>query len=247
MIQLRGVSKTFPGHTALYPLTLTVPAGKVTVIIGPSGSGKSTLIRLILGLIDADTGEIRILGDPITAANRRELRLRIGYVVQDGGLFPHLTARENVTLVSRLLRRHPKTIVERLTELTRIVQLPVELLDRYPAQLSGGQRQRIGLIRALMLDPPVLLLDEPMAALDPLVRADLQTDLKAIFRELGKTVILVTHDLGEAAYLGDQLVLLNEGRIVQVGTLSELEQQPADPFVTRFLQAQRGYSGPSIG
>jgi osmoprotectant transport system ATP-binding protein len=247
MIQLRGVSKTFPGHTALYPLTLTVPAGKVTVIIGPSGSGKSTLIRLILGLIDADTGEIRILGDPITASNRRELRLRIGYVVQDGGLFPHLTARENVTLVSRLLRRHPKTIVERLTELTRIVQLPVELLDRYPAQLSGGQRQRIGLIRALMLDPPVLLLDEPMAALDPLVRADLQTDLKAIFRELGKTVILVTHDLGEAAYLGDQLVLLNEGRIVQVGTLSELEQQPADPFVTRFLQAQRGYSGPSIG
>jgi len=247
MIQLRGVSKTFPGHTALYPLTLTVPAGKVTVIIGPSGSGKSTLIRLILGLIDADTGEIRILGDPITAANRRELRLRIGYVVQDGGLFPHMTARENVTLVSRLLRRHPKAIVERLTELTRIVQLPVELLDRYPAQLSGGQRQRIGLIRALMLDPPVLLLDEPMAALDPLVRADLQTDLKAIFRELGKTVILVTHDLGEAAYLGDQLVLLNEGRIVQVGTLSELEQQPADPFVTRFLQAQRGYSGPSIG
>ena len=138
----------------------------------------------------------------------------------------------------------PGAIVARLIELARIVQLPLDLLDRYPTQLSGGQRQRIGLIRALMLDPPVLLLDEPMGALDPLVRADLQTDLKAIFQELRKTVILVTHDLGEAAYLGDELVLLNQGRIIQAGTLSELEQQPADPFVTRFLQAQRGYAGP---
>ena len=244
MIQLTGVSKTYPGHTALHPLTLTVAAGKVTALIGPSGCGKSTLIRLILGLLDADAGEIQILGERLTAANRRELRLRIGYVVQDGGLFPHLTARDNATLVSRLLRKPPEAIVARLIELARIVQLPLELLDRYPTQLSGGQRQRIGLIRALMLDPPVLLLDEPMGALDPLVRADLQADLKAIFQELGKTVILVTHDLGEAAYLGDELVLLNQGRIIQAGTLSELEQQPADPFVTRFLQAQRGYAGP---
>ena len=239
MIQLVGVGKSYGPTVALRPTTLDFPAGRTSVLIGPSGCGKSTVLRLLLGLIWPDAGEVRFDQAPLTPANVRQVRLRAGYVVQDGGLFPHLTARDNAALVARQLGWAGERIAKREAELATLVRLPADALARFPTQLSGGQRQRVGLMRALMLDPPVLFLDEPMAALDPLVRADLRADLKAIFRDLGKTVVLVTHDLPEAAVLGDQIVLMRDGAVVQEGPMAELESAPADPFVTRFIQAQR--------
>lgn len=173
------------------------------------------------------------------------MRLRTGYVIQDGGLFPHLTARGNVTLLARHLGWPAARIAARVTELADLSRFPADGLDRFPRQLSGGQRQRVGLMRALMLDPDALLLDEPLGALDPLVRADLQTDLRDIFRGLGKTVVLVTHDLGEAAHFADRVVLLKDGQLVQEGTPADLWHRPAEPFVTRFVQAQRGPQVPT--
>ena len=240
MFDLDGVSKAFAGRPALRPTTLYVPAGRTTALIGPSGCGKTTLLKLLLGLVTADTGTVRFDGQPVTPATVRAVRLRVGYVVQDGGLFPHLSARDNVELMARRLGRPAAAVAARVAELATLVRLPADALDRFPGQLSGGQRQRVGLMRALMLDPPALLLDEPMGALDPLVRADLQTDLRDIFRGLAKTVVLVTHDLGEAAVLADLLVLLRDGVIVQSGTLADLAERPADAFVGRFLNAHRG-------
>jgi osmoprotectant transport system ATP-binding protein len=160
----------------------------------------------------------------------------VGYVIQDGGLFPHLTARANVTLLADYLGMPDPSRVQELTELVR---LPADALDRYPGELSGGQRQRVGLMRALMMRPRVLLLDEPLGALDPLVRAGLQEDLKRIFGEEGLTVLFVTHDMGEAAYLSDRIVLMRDGAVVQAGTLDDFRSRPADPFVTEFMNAQR--------
>jgi len=163
----------------------------------------------------------------------------MGYVIQDGGLFPHLTAGQNVLMMARHLKKPETESKSRLNELCHLTRFPQDGLNRYPVELSGGQRQRVSLMRALMLKPDVLLLDEPLGALDPLVRAGLQTDLKRIFRELGQTVLLVTHDMGEAGYLGDRIVLLNEGRIVQEGSLEDLRDRPSEAFVTEFMSAQR--------
>ncbi len=240
LIQLRGISKRFGTAHALHPTALSFTAGKTTVLIGPSGCGKSTLLRLIVGLIEPDSGTIQLDGTEITPANIPQLRRRIGYVIQDGGLFPHLTARKNVLLMPDHLKWSPEKMNERLMELCALTRFPGEALDRYPLELSGGQRQRISLMRALALSPEVLLLDEPLGALDPLVRAALQRDLKEIFGRLKQTVILVTHDLGEAAYLGHEIVLMNEGRVVQIGTLEDLHNRPATEFVTEFINAQRG-------
>jgi osmoprotectant transport system ATP-binding protein len=239
MLELVGVSKNFGKATALFPTDLTLPTGRTTVLLGPSGCGKSTLLRLMLGLIPPDTGSVLFDGVPLTADNATQLRRRAGYVIQDGGLFPHLTARGNVTLMARYLGRSAAEIDHRLEELAELTRFPAGGLERYPAQLSGGQRQRVALMRALMLDPDVLFLDEPLGALDPLIRSDLQADLREVFRALGKTVVLVTHDLGEAGFLGDRIVLLRGGRVVQRGTLAELVRAPADPFVTEFINAQR--------
>ncbi len=239
MIELVNVSKTYGPTTALRPTTLTIPTGKTTVLLGPSGCGKSTVLRLLLGLLWPDRGEIRFDDTRLSLETVHAIRLRTGYVVQDGGLFPHLSARENVTLVAKQIGWTQSNITTRVRDLAELVRLPQDSLDRFPVQLSGGQRQRVGMMRALMLDPPVLLLDEPMGALDPLVRAELQTDLKAIFQNLNKTVVLVTHDLREAASLGDQIVLMRDGEIVQRGAMTELTTQPANEFVTRFIQAQR--------
>jgi osmoprotectant transport system ATP-binding protein len=239
MLQLVGVSKSYGGVPALRPTDLTIPTGQTTVLIGPSGCGKSTLLRLLAGLIAPDSGVVTFEGVPITSANARQLRRRIGFVVQDGGLFPHLTARGNVALLARHLGWDCVRIDNRLAELIELTRFPAELLDRYPVQLSGGQRQRVSLMRALMLDPALLLLDEPLGALDPLIRSDLQADLRGIFQALHKTVVLVTHDLGEAGFLGDVLVLMQAGRIVQRDTFDNLVRAPADEFVTRFINAQR--------
>jgi len=244
MFVLTNATKAYTGRPALGPVTLDVPAGQTTVLIGPSGCGKSTLVRLLIGLVESDAGTVSFDGTLVTPHTTRAVRLRTGYVIQDGGLFPHLTARGNVTLMARHLGWDRGRIDARVTELAELTRFPVDGLDRRPQQLSGGQRQRVGLMRALMLDPAALLLDEPLGALDPLIRADLQADLRDIFRSLGKTVVLVTHDLAEAAYFGDRVVLLRDGRIVQQGSPADLWHRPADPFVTRFVQAQRGPSVP---
>jgi len=229
----------FGGRTALGPIDLVAAAGKNTVLIGPSGCGKSTLLRLFNGLLRPDQGEVLFDGEPVAPERVLAVRRRTGYVIQDGGLFPHLTARGNAALLARHLGWSRERIAERTAELAALVRLPAEMVDRFPAQLSGGQRQRVSLMRALMLDPEVLLLDEPLGALDPIVRSELQEDLREVFRSLGKTVVLVTHDIGEAWYFGDVLVLLRDGQIAQKGTLDDLRERPADPFVTRFLNAQR--------
>jgi osmoprotectant transport system ATP-binding protein len=239
LVQLDDVTKRYAGAAAVHSIDLKIERGLTTVLIGPSGCGKSTLMRLIIGLIKPDSGEITFSGERVAGKNIDALRRRIGYVIQEGGLFPHLTARGNVLLMARHLGKSPNEMQTRLSELCELTRFPGNLLDRYPVELSGGQRQRVSLMRALMLSPELLLLDEPLGALDPLVRAALQKDLKEIFGRLKQTTLLVTHDLAEAAYLGDWIVLMNEGQIVQRGSLKYLQQNPENEFVTEFINAQR--------
>jgi osmoprotectant transport system ATP-binding protein len=246
MLSLTGVSKRYGDLDVLKTTDLVVGPGETVVLIGPSGCGKSTLLRLMIGLIRPDTGSVRFEDREVNPRSAMELRRRMGYVIQDGGLFPHLTARGNVTLMSRYLGWGTGRLEKRLGELAGLTRFPVEALHRYPAQVSGGQRQRIGLMRALMLDPDLLLLDEPLGALDPLVRAELQTDLRTIFQTLKKTIVLVTHDLAEAAFFGGTIVLLRDGEIVQRGTLRELVDSPANPFVAQFIRAQRSLQGDGL-
>ena len=241
MVELDNITKSYADQTVVRDLNLKWDAGKTFVLIGPSGCGKSTILRLIVGLIQPDSGSVRIDGKTLTRETAEQLRRRIGYVIQEGGLFPHLSAEGNVAVMARYLKWDEKKIQERLKQLAELTRFPLEMLSRFPAQLSGGQRQRVGLMRALMLDPDLLLLDEPLGALDPMIRAELQDDLRQIFRKLEKTVILVTHDLGEAAYLGDRLFLMRDGIVVQNGTLTEFLESPADPFVTDFINAQRSF------
>src|SRR2546421_8387482 len=240
LVKLVDVSKRYADAPALHATNLSVDRGKTTVLIGPSGCGKSTLLRMIIGLVRPDSGEIRFDGTTLGVANIGATRRRVGYVIQEGGLFPHLTARRNILLMARHLGRNENETRARLGELCALTRFPENLLDRCPLELSGGQRQRVSLMRALMLSPELLLLDEPLGALDPLVRAALQKDLKEIFVRLKQTALLVTHDLAEAAYLGDEIVLMNEGRIVQQGSLSDLRERPATNFVSEFINAQRG-------
>jgi osmoprotectant transport system ATP-binding protein len=239
VLSLDNVSKSFAAKIALAPTSLTPSPGRTMVLLGPSGCGKSTLLRLMVGLVVPDAGRVLFDGVELTPANIDEVRHRIGYVIQDGGLFPHLDARANVTLLARYLGREVGWIDARIDELCALMHLPADALARYPRQLSGGERQRVALMRSLMLDPAVLLLDEPLAALDAMTRRELQADLKAIFARLGKTVILVTHDLHEAAWFGEEIVLMRAGRIVQRGTLDDLLAHPAEPFVSEFVHAQR--------
>ena len=239
LVRVEGVSKKFGEANALHPTDLSFERGKITALIGPSGCGKSTLLRLIVGLLEPDEGTVQFDGAPVNSANLPMIRRRTGYVIQDGGLFPHLTARANVLLMPRHLGTPSSKMEQRLSELCALTRFPTQGLDRYPLELSGGQRQRVSLMRALALSPELLLLDEPLGALDPLVRAALQNDLKEIFTRLGQTAVLVTHDLAEAAYLGHEIVLMNEGRIVQQGSLADLRDKPASAFVTGFMNAQR--------
>src|SRR3989440_4339313 len=239
LVKLVDVSKRFADAPAVHAIDLSVERGQTTVLIGPSGCGKSTLLRLIIGLLQPDSGEIQFDGAKLGPDKIDIVRHRVGYVIQEGGLFPHLTARGNILLMARHLRRPQNEMFSRLSELCALTRFPEDLLDRYPLELSGGQRQRVSLMRALMLSPELLLLDEPLGALDPLVRAALQKDLKEIFARLQQTALLVTHDLAEAAYLGDEIVLMNEGRIVQQGSIVDLRERPANDFVTEFINAQR--------
>jgi len=239
MFELEKVSKHFKSLTALAEVDLTIPNGCTTVFMGPSGCGKSTLTRLLMGLIEPDHGVVKFESIAVNVDNATQLRRRMGYVIQGGGLFPHLTARSNTTLMARYLRHSTIDISRRVDELTQLTHFPPDALDRFPTELSGGQRQRVALMRALMLDPAVLILDEPFGALDPIVRYQLQTDLRNIFRTLGKTVVMVTHDIGEAGFFGDDIVLLRKGRVVQRGPIEDFVEKPSEPFVEKFVSAQR--------
>ncbi|MEP6633117.1 MAG: ATP-binding cassette domain-containing protein [Luteimonas sp.] len=239
MFELRHVIKRYGDTVALDGVDLAIASGKTTALIGPSGAGKSSVLRMLIGLEWPDAGEVVFDGAPLRRDNVLEQRRRIGYVIQEGGLFPHLTGVGNAALLARTLGWDAQRIAARLRELATLCQLPFDALLRYPAELSGGQRQRVGLIRALMLNPEVLLLDEPLGALDPVVRHDLQDQMRDLFAALKKTVVLVTHDVAEAAWLGDKLVLMRDGRVLQQGSARELLQTPADPFVRTFMTAQR--------
>jgi len=236
---LNYASKRYGNVVALDNVHIDFAAGATTALIGSSGSGKSTVLRLLLGLDYPDTGSIKIDGDALNPSHVLELRRRVGYVIQEGGLFPHLTVLGNLALLPRHLGWNAEKIRQRAEELAALTHLPLDVMTRYPAELSGGQRQRVALMRALMADPAALLLDEPLGALDPIVRHELQDELKRIFEQLGKTVIIVTHDLAEAAWFAERLVLMRDGAIVQDGSLRDLRERPADPFVTRFVEAQR--------
>jgi len=197
------------------------------------------LIRTVNGLVWPDAGVVKVRGTVLDRGNAHGIRRAMGYVIQDGGLFPHLTARGNLELLPRALGWPKERITARIEELRELTHLSAAALDRFPRELSGGQQQRVGLMRALMIDPEILLMDEPLAALDPLVRRDLQNDLREIFQRLKKTVLLVTHDLGEAGFFADTIVLMGQGRPLQQGSLADLVHRPADPFVTKFVNAQR--------
>lgn len=240
---LREVTKRYNGVTALEQVSLSFAAGSTTALIGGSGAGKSTVLRLLLGLDWPDAGTVTASGLPLRRDGLLALRQRVGYVIQEGGLFPHLTALGNLALQPRHLGWPDERIRQRAHELAELARLPTDLLSRYPAELSGGQRQRVALMRGLMADPDALLLDEPLGALDPVVRHELQDELKRIFSQLGKTVIVVTHDLAEAAWFADRLVLLREGRVVQDGRYQDLRDRPADDFVHAFIHAQRQLPG----
>jgi osmoprotectant transport system ATP-binding protein len=236
---MEHASKHYGSVVALDDINLAFTAGSTTALIGSSGSGKSSVLRLLLGLEWPDRGCVKADGRPLERSQLLALRRRVGYVIQDGGLFPHLTALGNLALLPRHLGWSAERIRQRAEELAALTHLPRNVLERYPAELSGGQRQRVALMRGLMPDPDALLLDEPLGALDPLVRHELQDELKLIFNQLGKTVIVVTHDLAEAAWFAERLVLMRKGKVVQDGSLKDLRERPADPFVTRFVEAQR--------
>ena len=238
-VDVFDLQRSFGGTLAVDIPRLSVAPRSTLALIGPSGCGKSTLLRLVIGLIAPDRGRIEIGGVAMERATHRALRLRVGYVIQEGGLFPHLSVRDNVAIVARDLGWPAARTQARIDELMELTQLPRDVLERIPMELSGGQRQRVALMRALMLDPAVLLMDEPLAALDPMIRSDLQRELRRVFERLRKTVLFVTHDMGEAAYVGDEIAILRAGRILQRGSLEDLLRRPADAFVTEFIRAQR--------
>lgn len=237
-ISIEGASVRFGSTDALSNVSLAIACGTTVALIGQSGCGKSTLLRSIIGLVKLNAGRIIVQQNPVTTDNLRQIRRNIGYVIQEGGLFPHLTARQNVALVPNHLNWPAAKTAARIDELANLVSIPAEALSRYPTQLSGGQRQRVSLMRALVLDPAILLLDEPLGALDPIIRSDLQTQLKDIFARLGKTVVIVTHDLSEAAHFASDIVLMRDGEIAQRGSLTDLATNPVDDFVARFVESQ---------
>ncbi len=239
-----GATKRYPGRQtpAVDQLTFSIPAGEICCLVGPSGGGKTTAMKLVNRLVELTSGDVRVDGRSVRELDQTQLRRGIGYVIQQVGLFPHMTVAENVGTVPRLLGWRREEIRTRVDELLDLVELPaVDYRARYASQLSGGERQRVGLARALAADPPVMLMDEPFGALDPITRTRLQKELLRIQGEVRKTIVFVTHDIDEAILLGDRIAILREGgRLAQVDTPEEILAHPADDFVARFVGADRG-------
>jgi len=236
-VELREVRKRY-ATTALDGVSLVVPAGQVLVLLGRSGSGKTTALKTVNGLVRPDSGEVFALGENVARADPIALRRRIGYVIQEAGLLPHLTVAENVGLVPELLGWSRPRIAERVREMLELVSLaPDPFADKRPRELSGGERQRVGLARALCADPPLLLMDEPFGALDPLTRRRLQNEFRDLQQRLRRTVLLVTHDVGEAMRLADEVAVMDAGRVLQRGAPREIREAPAPGFVADFLAA----------
>jgi osmoprotectant transport system ATP-binding protein len=243
MITLDRLSKAFPGSGAQYAvdeLSLTVNTGEICVLIGPSGCGKTTTMRMINRMVEPDSGHIEVGGRDVTKIDAVELRRSIGYVIQQVGLFPHMTIGENVATVPKMLGWDAARIARRVDELLALVHMEPSLYrNRFPRELSGGQKQRVGVARALAADPPVMLMDEPFGAIDPITRAKLQDEFLRILRELGKTIVFVTHDIDEAIRMGSRIAILRAGKVVQYDTPERILAQPADAFVEAFVGTDR--------
>jgi osmoprotectant transport system ATP-binding protein len=248
VIEFDHVTKQYPdGTVAVGDLSLTIPTGKITVFVGPSGCGKTTSLRMINRMITPTAGTIRIEGEDVTGRDPALLRRDIGYVIQHAGLFPHRTVVDNVATVPVLKKVSRKEARRQAYDLLERVGLDRMMADRYPVQLSGGQQQRVGVARALAADPPVMLMDEPFSAVDPVVRDGLQQEFLRLQDELGKTIVMVTHDIDEAVKLGDRVAVFAEGgRLAQFSTPEELLLRPADDFVSEFVGRDRGYRGLSF-
>ncbi|WEK54597.1 MAG: betaine/proline/choline family ABC transporter ATP-binding protein [Candidatus Cohnella colombiensis] len=241
MIQFKGVNKVYEdGHKVLKNINLEIKEGEITVLIGPSGCGKTTTMKLINRLINPSSGEISIHQDDISTLNPIKLRRKIGYVIQNIGLFPHMTIAQNVGVVPRLLKWDKKNIEDRVDELLKLVNLNPEMYrNRYPTELSGGQQQRIGVIRALAANPAVILMDEPFSALDPISREQLQDELIRLQQEIKKTIVFVTHDMDEAIKIADTIILMKDGEVVQSGQPDHILRHPANDFVKSFIGSKR--------
>jgi osmoprotectant transport system ATP-binding protein len=242
VITFESVSKRFPdGTTAVDDLDLEIREGEVTVLVGPSGCGKTTSLRMVNRMIEASSGRIVVDGQDVKQVDPPQLRRRIGYVIQQIGLFPHRTIGDNIATVPELIGWEKRRTKARIDELLQLVGLPAEVVDRYPHQLSGGQRQRVGVARALAVDPPIMLMDEPFGAVDPIVRSRLQDEFLRLQQEVQKTIVFVTHDIDEAIKMGDRIAILQQGGVLaQYATPEDLLAEPASDFVADFLGAERG-------
>jgi osmoprotectant transport system ATP-binding protein len=242
-LEFRNVSKRYPGQEerVLVDLSFEVPAGQICVLVGPSGCGKTTAMRMVNRMIDITEGDILLDGDSVRKREPADLRRHIGYVIQQTGLFPHLSIGDNIATVPRLLGWDRKRVEARVEELLELISLPPETRQRYPAEVSGGQRQRVGVARALAADPPLMLMDEPFGAIDPITRERLQNEFLRLQRDIRKTIVFVTHDIDEAIKMGDRIAILREGGVlVQYDTPDRILAQPADDFVARFVGLDRG-------
>lgn len=241
IIQFKNVQKRFGENVVIPDLSFTINQGEFVTILGSSGSGKTTTLKMVNGLLKADAGEILIDGQKISDSDLVQLRRHMGYVVQQIGLFPHMTIAENIAVVPKMLQWDQEKITQRVNELLKLVQLdPQKYANRYPSQLSGGQQQRIGVARALAVNPPYVLFDEPFGALDALTRIELQKEIKQIHESLAnKTFMFVTHDINEALFLGQRVMVMHEGRIEQFATPEEIVENPATPFVKELLGTVR--------
>ncbi len=237
IITFTNVSKRYGDTVVLSEIELEIPNGQTTVIVGQSGSGKTTLLRMVNGLIKPDSGRLEVFGDLVPEENIENFRRKIGYAVQGAGLFPHVSVKENIVLIARLVGWSSQDIDERFEMLMRQMELPLDLSDRIPSELSGGQQQRVGLCRALMLKPKLLLLDEPFSAVDPLTRLELYEVVEKLISNEAVSIVMVSHDLGEAKRLGDRMVVLQNGIILQNDLISNVIRNPATPYVERLVQS----------
>lgn len=240
MIRVQQISKHFGAIEAVKAVSFSVQAGQTLCLIGSSGSGKTSTLKMLNRLIEADSGQIEIAGQSILKQDPVRLRRKMGYVIQQGGLFPHLTVFQNIALLLKLENWSAARQRQRVSELLSLVSLPENYTQRYPAALSGGERQRVGVARALALHPPILLMDEPFGALDPITRSQVQDGFLEIQRVFGVTTVMVTHDMAEAFKCGDTIALMDQGQLIQIGTPLELLNQPANAFVAEFVATQAG-------